>query len=251
MRAMRRWTFALPLLFSLSAAAQPFVRGGIAVEDGMRVTVRDVDCSSTQPPALFGCGAGDDGLPFGARGDLGAGVTVDVGVGRAAGRWRTELAFASRAGSDLEASSNFTGVAGDQPATARVRSLSLMLAGTVDFGAETSPIRPFLTAGAGAAHNEAGPITFSFPGIGPAARTTTSGGVTRNFAWTAGAGVSIRLAEGLSVDITARYTDLGAVRGDAGEAMIVRPSRTLLLDIAATELQWRTRGVAVSVRQSF
>lgn len=248
---MTRWILVLSLLFSLGAAAQPYVRIGVAAEAGDGVTLRDVDCSSTQPPALFGCGSGDDGLPFAARGDLESVVAFDAGLGRKAGRWRGELTFSSRFGADVEASANFTGVVGEQPVTARVRSQSLLLTGAVDLGPAAWRVQPFLTGGAGATRNEASTITFLFPGIGPAARTTTSGGTRSGLVWTAGAGMSIRLGHGLSVDVTARYTDLGVVRGERGQATIVRPTRTLLLDIAATELQWRTRGVAISVRQSF
>lgn len=248
---MRRPLFALLFLCSLTASAQPFVRGGVAVEDGLGVTLRDVDCSSTQPPALFGCGLGDDARPFAARGNVGQGVSVETALGRELGRWRGEVAFAFHSGANIEASSNFTGVSGDQPVTARLRSQSLMLAGAVDIAPRAWCVRPFVTAGAGIARNEAGPVTFSFPGIAPAARTTTSGGTSTGFAWTAGAGITIRLAHGVSIDMTARYTDLGAAGSARGEAIIVRPTRRIRLDIAPTELQWRSRGVAISVRQSF
>jgi opacity protein-like surface antigen len=250
-RSMTRWLLAFSFLFSLTAAAQTYVREGFAVEDGAGVTLRDADCSSTQPPALFGCGVGADGLPFAARGGLGRGITFDAALGREVGRWRVELALASRFGTRLEASSNFTGVVGEQPVTARVRSQSLLLAGGLDLGAAAWRVRPFVTAGAGVAQNESSDITFTFPGIGPSARTTTSGGTMTGFAWTAGAGVTIRIKDGLSVDVTARYTDLGDVGGDRGEATIVRPSRSLLLDVDATKMRWRARGVAISIRQSF
>jgi opacity protein-like surface antigen len=236
---------------SSSAAAQTYVRGGVASERARDVTLRDVDCGSVQPPALFGCGSGADRLPFGARGDLRQGMAFEVALGRERGRARGEVTLAARSHFDLDAQANFTGVTGEQAVSARVRSLALVIGGAVDLAPPTWRVRPFVTAGAGIARNEIGSITFAFPGIGANAVTITRGGAATGFTWTAGVGVTAQIARDLFVDLTARHTDLGAVRGDQGEALIVRPTRSLELDIAATKMEWHTRGMSLSLRRRF
>jgi opacity protein-like surface antigen len=248
---MKRSFLFILIALSFSSAAQPYVRGGIAVEGSQDITLLDVDCSSTQPPALFGCGSGADGLPFAARGDLQHGLAFELAFGHERGRVRGEVALAARSHFDLDAHANFTGVTGEQPVSARVRSTALMLNGAVDLAPATWRVRPFITAGAGVAHNEMGSVTFAFPGIGANAVTVTQGGGATGFMWTAGIGLTGQLCPGLFLDLTARHTDLGAVRGDEGEARIVRPTRNLRLDIAAIEMEWETRGVSVSLRRRF
>src|SRR5204862_391336 len=99
-----------------SNAATIFYRIGVGAEEGRTLTLTDVNCASTQPPALFGCGAGSDGRPFGARGELAPSIVYEGAVGRALGkRARIELAYAHRPNLDIEAESNFTGVAPPQP----------------------------------------------------------------------------------------------------------------------------------------
>jgi opacity protein-like surface antigen len=248
---MKPFVLIIVFLCSFSIAAQPYARAGIGVETAGDATLLDRDCASTNPPALFGCGAGPDGAPFSARGKVDSGAAFELALGHERGRTRAEVLLTSRSGFELDAQSNFTGVVGNQPVSAGLRSLSLMLAGVVDLAPERWCIRPFVTAGAGVARNEMGRVLFTFPGIGPNAVTVTRGGSATGFAWTAGAGVTIALTNGLSIDVTARHTDLGEIHGDAGEATIVRPTRTLRLDIAATEMEWQTRGLSVLVRQRF
>jgi opacity protein-like surface antigen len=238
------------LAVSLPLAAQTYVAVGAAAARPARVTLLDRDCSSSQPAAVFGCGSGNDGVPLGARGELRHGRAFDIAVGREAGRARAEIVFTSRSGFALDAAANFTGVAGQQPVSARARSRSLFLAAAIDVGPRSWRLRPFVAAGAGVARNDIGQITFAFPGIAPDAVTITRGGRTTGFSWTGGAGVSIALG-GIAVDVAMRYVDLGHVGSHGGEAAIVRPTRTLRLDIGGTEMRWRAREVGVSVRRKF
>ena len=248
---MKRWILIVVLFSSLPLAGQTYVAGGISVGSAEDVTLLDSDCASTEPPALFGCGPGSDGLAFGARGDLRDGRGLELALGREYGRTRAEVLLTSRSGFDLDAGANFTGVSGDQPVSARVESWSLLLLGAVDVAPRAWRLRPFLAGGAGVARNELGAVTFSFPGIGPEAVTIIRGGTTTGFAWSGAAGVTMPLDGGFEVDVAMRYTDLGNVRGDRGEATIVRPTRTLRLEIAETGLKWRTREVSVTVRRRF
>lgn len=248
---MTRLILIAVLLSSMPLAAQTYVAGGVAVGSAADVTLRDRDCGSTQPPALFGCGPGSDGVPLGAGGELRPGPGLELALGREAGRARAEVLFTWRSGRELDAEANFTGVTGEQPVRARVQSQSLLLVGAVDVAPQTWLLRPFIAAGAGVARNELGPVTFSFPAISPDAVTVAPGGDTTGFAWTGAAGVTMRLRGGLTIDVAMRYADLGRIRGDRGEATIVRPTRTLRLEIAETGMKWRTHEVTVTLRRNF
>lgn len=248
---MMRVVFAVLLLSSAPLFAQSYVRAGFGVERSADATLRDVDCASTEPPALFGCGNGPDGLRFGARGDAGSSAAVEIAVGRKSGRGRAELVLTTRPGFEIDAEANFTGVTGPQPVRADLRATSAMLAFEYDVAPEGWHVRPFVTAGAGASRNELGAIAFAFPGIAPDAVTILRGGAETGFAWRAGLGVALLVSQGLTLDIAAHYNDLGAIRTEHGAARIVRPNRELELDIAAIESELETTGVTVSVRQRF
>jgi opacity protein-like surface antigen len=247
---MRFSLFLVLLVAPLPLFAQSYVRAGFGIERSGGVTLRDVDCGSTQPPALFGCDDGPDGLPFGARGDFGSSAAVEIALGRKSGRGRGELVVTTR-GFQLDAGANFTGVTGHQPVNADLRATSAMLAFEYDVAPEGWHVRPFVTAGAGLSHNEIGSITFSFPGIAPDAVTILRGGTETDFAWRAGAGLAFLISKNLTLDLTAHYNDLGAVRTKHGNATIIRPNRRLELDIAAVETELETTGVTLSLRQRF
>jgi opacity protein-like surface antigen len=248
---MKLWVLIVVLVFSLPLTAQTYVAGGLTTGSAEGVTLLDRDCGSTQPPALFGCGIGDDGLPFGARGRLRGGRGAELAAGRAMGRARAEIVLASRRGLELDAEANFSGVTGDQPVTADVRSHAVFFIAAVDLGPDRWIVRPFLAGGAGVARNELGAVTFSFPGISEDAVTVTRGGSTTGLAVTGAMGVTTKLRDRLALDIAIRHVDLGRVRGDRGEATIVRPTRELRLEVEATEMRWRTQEVSAVLRRSF
>lgn len=231
------------LVASTTFAVQPYVRLGAGFERSDDTTLRDRNCGATTPPALFGCGAGLDGRPFGARGDFGRTKNWDLAAGlELTTRSRVELAVTHRSDFELDAQSNFLGVTAEQPVTANARATTALLAGSLDIG------RVFFTAGAGLSQNQLGAVTYSFPGIAPDAVTITRGGVHTALAWTAGAGTSIPITERLLLDLDVRYTSLGTFRTRSGPATIVRPSRTLKLDIAGTDASVATFGVGASLR---
>lgn len=244
----------LLLGFNSAAVAAPglYVRGALGYEESGGTTVRDLDCARTMPPALFGCSLGPDGRPIGARGDFGESEALELAVGVELGRRaRVEIALASRPGLELDAEANFLGVGAEQPVRAEAESLAAFAIVAVDLGRQEWRLQPFVAAGAGAARNEVDEVSFSFPGISPDAVTVIQGGDHADFAWTAAAGLSYRLTESTSLELAARYTDLGEIRTDAGEATIVRPRGTFTLDIAGTHADLETLGVGLSLRYRF
>lgn len=228
------------LCFPVLASAAPlYVRGAIGFEQSRDTTLRDVDCSSSTPPALFGCG-------FAARGDFGHAYVPELAIGaEMSARSRVELALADRR-FDLEARPNFLNTPDPQSVAAKTHATTLFVNGAIDL--TTSRVRPFVTAGAGLAHNAIDRLDFAFPGISPSAVTDAQGGTRTNFAWTAGLGVAYAINDSLSLDVVARWNDLGEIRTDAGTAHIVRPTRTFDLEIAGSRAELRCAGVSVGVR---
>jgi opacity protein-like surface antigen len=219
-------------------ASDLFLRGGIGRERSESAVLRDRDCTSTLPPALFGCG-------FEARGELDDAMRREIGIGLHTSRGRVELAFSDR-DLDFVAESNFTGVEGAQPVTARGRSRSAMVIGTLEFGRQ--PWKPFVTLGAGAANHQLDDVTFAFPGIAPDAVTVIRGGDHMEFAWMAGAGVAIPISERVHVDLAIRHHNEGQIRTDAGAATIVRPRGTFVIDIDGTRVDAESTEIMLSLR---
>jgi opacity protein-like surface antigen len=247
--AMRLTLLVLTLVLpSLAAAAPWYVRGGAGFEQSAPATMVDLDCHSTQPPALFGCADASDGRPLAARGDFGGTPSWELGAGMALGRARVDVTVTARPQIDLRADSNFLNVSGRQPVSANGKATTAMLNAALDVAPENWRIRPFLTAGAGVSRNETGAVTFGFPSIAPDAVTVIRGGRSNELAWSAGAGIAFDVAHNLSLDIAWRRTDLGDMTTRAGEATIVRPRGTFVLDIAGTRAPVKLNGVSVSVR---
>lgn len=235
----------------ISAELSPYVRLAVGHERSDDTVVRDVDCASVQPPALFGCVAGSDGLSIGARGDFGETTVWQAGAGFAlTPRSRVELTYARRSGLELDAEADFLGVAGRQPVSADAQSSSLMAGFAYDLAEPSLRVRPFVAAGAGMARNEIGRVTYAFPSLGSEAVTIVAGGRDTSFAWSAATGIVVDVTDSLALDVAVRYSDLGDLTTDAGEATIIRPNRTLTLDIAGTRASLVTIGVELGLRWS-
>jgi len=234
------------------AASRVYLRGAVGWDQSRDATVSDLDCASSAPPALFGCGAGIDGKPLGARGDFGDTVAVELAAGVDLGsRSRIELALQSRPGLQLDANADFLGVSGDQPVSADADSLAAFVIGAVDLGRADWRLQPFVAAGAGAARNTIDPVRYDFPDLGLDAATIVDGGTHTDLAWTAAAGLSFHLNDAASLELAVRYADLGEVRTDAGTATIVRSADTFDLDVAGTRADLRTTGVTLGLRYRF
>lgn len=245
-------SFSLVLVLSaLDASAElaPYVRFAAGVEWSDDTVVRDRDCSSTTPPALFGCVEGNDGRAIGARGDFGRTPVWELGAGlELTPRLRAEIAVARRDALELDAEANFVGVNGSQPVSADASSQSAMIAVAYDLADPALRVRPVVSVGAGLSRNEMGRATYAFPGIAPDAVTILAGGSDTAFAWTASTGVAIDLSSTLTLDVALRYSDLGEITTEHGEATIVRPNRTLTLDIAGVRAPLDTLGVVMALR---
>jgi opacity protein-like surface antigen len=239
------------LALPLAARAETYVRAGVAYEHSSETGFRDVDCSGTAPPALFGCAAGADGGLLSAQGGFGSTAAVEVGLGRRiTPHLRLEGLVTYRPDLDFSGRANFVRTPGEQRVGADMNSLSALAVAYADLGVY-GRLRPFLGLGAGVSSNKVGAVTFSFPGLGPTASTVTPNGRQTNFAWMAAAGVSLPVSSRLTLDVAYRYVDLGDVRTDAGPAVITRTSGVRSIDIAPTYADLVTQGVSASVRLSF
>ena len=73
----------------------------------------------------------------------------------------------------------------------------------------------------------------------PGVTLTVPGGTKSNFAWQAGAGISLELTKQLAIDIGYRYFDAGRIETDAGNAIVggvvVGPYSGAKGDLAAHE----------------
>ena len=236
-------------------ASDFYLRGGIGLERAADTTFTDLDCSSSSPAALYGCGRGSDGAPYRSRGGFGTAPALEAGLGHVVGpaarvevlvEYRPRLAFEGRA--------NFLAPDRRQAVTAEVSSVSAMLAGFLDLPGlglpKLGPFDPFVGAGAGIVRTSIGATRMMFP------RTTTivSGASRTGFAWMVTVGAATALNERTTLDLAWRYTDLDAVHTGRGEGRVVwrdgsREPR--LLDLAATRARLRSHGLRLSLRYAF
>ena len=132
-----------------------YLRGGIGLDRPGGTAFTDTDCSSTSPAALYGCGAGGDGAPYRAAGEFGTAPAVELGIGYATGAIRFEVLVEYRPDFAFEGRANFLAPERRQDVSAKLSSVSGMLAGFVDLAAlglpKPGPFAPFLGAGIGAA----------------------------------------------------------------------------------------------------
>ena len=90
-----------------AAASDYYLRGGIGFDRLGDTAFTDVDCSSTAPAALYGCGTGDDGAPYRSVGDFGTVPAIELGLGYAAGPARFELLVEYRPHFTFKGRANF------------------------------------------------------------------------------------------------------------------------------------------------
>ena len=258
-RCVRLAAFAVVaglLLVSRAAiAGDHYLRGGIGVDWSGRTVFTDVDCSSTSPAALYGCGTGDDGAPYRSVGDFGDGA-----CGRARARlhgrnrrvsscWsNTVRTFRSRAGP--------TSWRRERGRTSRrtCRPFPEWWPASWTSPAwvcrKPGPFAPFVGAGVGVVHTRIGKTTMTFP----ATTTTVPGGSRTGLAWMVTAGVGMAVGERAILDLAWRYTDLGKVRTGRGPGRVVwrdGSREPLPLDLAPTEARLRGHGIRLSLRCAF
>ena len=237
-----------------AVAGDRYVRGGLGVDWPGNTAFTDVDCSSTAPAALYGCGTGGDGARLRSVGDFGTVPAIELGLGYAAGPARFELLVEYRPQFSFKGRANFLAPGTREDVKANLSSVSGMLAGFVDLAGlglpKPGPFAPFVGAGVGVVHTRIGKTTMTFP----ATTTTVPGGSRTGLAWMVTAGLAVAVSERAILDLAWRYTDLGKVRTDRGPGRVVwrdgsREPRPL--DLAQTEARLRGHGVRLSLRYGF
>jgi opacity protein-like surface antigen len=226
-------------------------RLGVGVDWPESSSYSDTNCASTDPPALFGCVNGDDGQRLGAYGDFEATPVLDAAVGYRLNDWlRAEALLSWRPDMDFSGQSNFIGAGANQPVSGSVSSVAGFGVAYVDLP-RIGKVRPFLGAGLGVAHNRMGAMTYAFPALSANATTTTPGGSSSALAYLLTAGISMPLGDRLDLDLAYRYSDLGSVQTDAGQATVVRSSGSRSIAIGSTSADLRSHGVMLSLRYAF
>lgn len=211
----------------------------------------DNNCTSTNPPALFGCVIGDDGRPLGAAGAFQTSPVLDAAVGYRVNDWlRAEALLSWLPNVPYSGQSNFIGAGADQPVSGSLWSLAGFGVAYVDLP-RIHAIRPFIGAGLGLAHQRLGSMTYAFPELAANATTTTPGGASNNLAYLLTAGISTPLNNRLDLDLAYRFTDLGQVRTASGQAQVVRANGTRTISIGGTQAELRSHGVILSLRYAF
>ena len=247
--ALAAW---LGMLSGPAAGGEFYLRGGVGIDRPDKASFTDVDCATTAPAALYGCGTGADGEPYRSSGDFGTVPAVEFGLGYATeGRWRFEALVEYRPRFTFRGEANFLPQGRRQSVSAELRALSGMVAGYFDFAprAARAPgrIAPYVGAGAGPAHVRIGQTVMNFPQT----VTNAPGGSRLNLAWMATAGVAVALDDRVSVDLAWRYTDLGRVRAAGGDGRVTwrdgsREPRPL--DLAPTRSRLQGHGLRLSLR---
>ncbi len=233
-----------------------YLRVGIGFDLPTETVFRDkVNCASTEPAALYGCGLGGDGAPYRTVGDFSTATGFEVGIGGAVApavrmeaivEFRPRLAFSGHA--------NYLAPERQQTVAVDASVLSGMVAAYADLPAlglpRLGPFDPFLGAGVGVARISTGETRMMFP------RTTTlvPGGHRSDFAWMLTAGVATALGESTTLEVAWRYSELGTAETATGGGRVVwrdGSREPLMLDQAASEAYLNSHGLRLSLRHSF
>ncbi|HEX2257083.1 MAG TPA: outer membrane beta-barrel protein [Afifellaceae bacterium] len=238
------------------AVAEPYLRAGVGADWSEDARFRDRNCGATQPPALFGCGLGQDGRPLGAYGDFGVSPSLEAGIGyRLLPALRGEAQLIYHPDFDYSGTANFLGVTGPQPVTAELETLSALLAGYLDLARlgvpSVGPVEPYIGGGIGLSRHSISSVIYRFPELGANAATIVRGGTNTSFSFMLTGGAALPLSDRVTLDVGYRYLDLGKVRTEAGPARIVRRTFDRTLDIAGTETSLTSHGISASLRVGF
>ena len=201
-----------------SALSQPYLRGGILLDQAKDTRLQDRDCSSTD--RLFGCESGNNGIQDGSVVDFEAMTGWEVGVGypmlpvlrlELAVQYRPEFSFEGRANPDSDL---ILGLGGEQEVSADLSLWSGLLATYLDISLpvlQFVPVTPFLGAGAGLSRIEINDLRMD----SPISSLIVPGDHQVSFSWMLTAGVGVTLAS-WTIDAAWRYTDHGDIETAAG-----------------------------------
>ena len=183
-----------------------------------------------------------------------ADARVALGLGYAKGAARFELLVEYRPRFEFAGRANFLAPGQRESVSAKLSSVSGMLAVFADLAAlgapKAGPFAPFVGAGIGISHTRIGKTAMTFP----ATTTTVPGGDRTGLAWMATAGVAVELEERVTLDLAWRYTDLGEVRTPRGPGRVVwrdGSREPLPLDLAPTKARLKGHGIRLSLRYAF
>ncbi len=240
---------------SRAEAGALYFRSGVSSEPAQDAIFMDVDCKSSSPAALYGCGKDRTGAPRQSLGQFRGMETVELGVGyetRSAARF--ELLLAYRPSFRFEGRSNFLAPGRMETVSAEMSSFSGLLAAFVDLREPSSPstgkVIPFVGFGVGTARTEIGQTTLTFP----ATKTIVPGASTSNSTVMLTAGFGVELNEFTTLDVAWRYSDLGEIRTGAGAGSVVWHDgrrEPLPLDLAPTRSSLASHGIHISLRRKF
>jgi opacity protein-like surface antigen len=247
--------FATTIAWSTAIASDWYIRGGLGYERSEDADFSDADCTSTTPPALFGCVRGNGGKPIGAYGDFGGGASWELAVGRSLLPWlRSDLSVTYRPDLDFDGNANFLGVGGDQPVSGELESWAGMLNLFADLHplteADLGIFEPYLGVGIGVSRNDLGRLRFRFPeNPGRHRYSIVPSGEHWDLAYTLTIGTGIRIGDSTTLDVAFRYSDLGEVRSDRGRMAMNTIPDGIVIDRIETNL--RTNGLSVGLRYRF
>lgn len=231
-----------------------YLRAGFVLDGSSHARFKDEDCSSSSPPALYGCADGVDGAPLSSLGDFGTGAGIDVGLGYAvAPALRLEALVQHSPRISFKGRANFLQTTARQDVSAELSTLTGMLAAYVDLPAlglpRVGPFSPFAGAGAGLSRIRIDDMRMEFAKT----RTIVPGGRRTGFAWMATAGLAVSSGEKVTLDLAWRYTDHGdATTGKATGRIEYRDGRpSLPLPLARTRTALRRHGWGLSLRYAF
>ena len=159
-----------------------YLRAGFVADGSKPTRFQDEDCSSTSPAALYGCGDGVDGAPLSSLGDFGTKAGIDLGLGYvAAPALRLEAVLQHRPRFSFDGRANFLQTTARQEVSAKLSTVTGMLAAYVDLPAlglpRVGPLSPFVGAGAGLSRIRIGVTRMEFPKT----RTVVPGGPADRF----------------------------------------------------------------------
>jgi opacity protein-like surface antigen len=249
-----------PMLYpGLAWSKDWYVRGSVGYEKSRPADFSDTNCSSTHPPALFGCVNGADGKPIGAYGDFGHFPMLEAAVGRQFLPWlRADLALAYRFRMDYQGNANFLAPkmnpSPNQPVSASADSFSGMINLFIDFNGFLAEKRiwrfqPYAGGGIGVAYNRLDRMTYLFPDNTTHKISVTPSGNRKDIAYMLAVGTGILLTNHLSLDIAYRYFDLGRVETASGNMFMNHAPAGIAID--STEAPLRTHGLSIGMRYQF
>lgn len=239
---------ALAATAGAASAEGAYLRIGVGYDWSQHAIFADRDCISNPPPALFGCGIGNDALPIGAYGHFGTSSAFEFALGfRATPTVRFEAALSLRHTFNFIGDANFDRVTDPQPVSASLSQASLI--GWAYLDVPTSlPVQPFIGFGVGLSRNALSPVLYEFPTMTQPAWSVTPPGTRISPALGFAIGLAREVSHGMTIEIAYRHTNYGRVATDPGLMHQRRGGPEISFPIDETWTRLVTNAVMVSLR---